>query len=477
MKSTILLPIILVALAACAPAATPTPTPAPTSVSTIAPTRLPPTPTIAPTFTPASAPKRDLGKETLAQNDGWAAQGTGTTGGAAAKPDHVYTVRNRKELMAALYDGTYPSPSLIPTPSNEPKIIYVDGTIDLNVDDNMKPLACQDYNRDGYSIQAYNAAFDPAVWGRKVVSGTLETARTSSQKAQEERVRVRVGSNTTIVGVGKNATIRGVWFDLRGTATAPITNIIIRNISFQDTFDCFPQWDPTDGAEGNWNALYDSISLRFTDHVWVDHNTFEDRETADSKLPKYFGRLFQIHDGELDITNAADLVTVSWNRFQNHDKVSLIGSSDSGATATADRGKLRVTMHHNLFENLGQRTPRVRFGQVHIYNNYYKISDNSSYGYSWGVGVESQIYAENNSFKTDGNLALDKIIGRYSGTAILVTGNRVNDKEVDLLALNNAANTTPLTAKLDWKPTLVTKVDATESVSTAVERGAGPTSW
>jgi len=33
-------------------------------------------------------------------------------------------------------------------------------------------------------------------------------------------------------------------------------------------------------------------------------------------------------------------VTVSWNRFENHDKVMLIGSSDN---APADGGKLKVT--------------------------------------------------------------------------------------------------------------------------------------
>src|SRR5262249_945058 len=149
-----------------------------------------------------------------------------------------------------------------------------------------------------------------------------EAARVTSQQAQDERVRIRIGSNTTIVGVGKNATVRGAWFDVRGTATAPLTNIIIRNLNFQDSYDCYPQWDPNDGAEGNWNSQYDNISLRYVDHVWIDHNSFEDRDTADSKQPKYFGRIFQIHDGELDITNAADLVTVSWNRFLNHDKVS-----------------------------------------------------------------------------------------------------------------------------------------------------------
>jgi len=39
-------------------------------------------------------------------------------------------------------------------------------------------------------------------------------------------------------------------------------------------------------------------------HAWIDHNTFKDRDTADSTLPHYFGVLYQVHDGQLDITNA-----------------------------------------------------------------------------------------------------------------------------------------------------------------------------
>ncbi len=111
--------------------------------------------------------KRDLGRETLAPNDGWASLGAGTTGGAAATPDHIYTVHNRKELVAALNNGVYPPPSS--TPSNTSKIIYVDGTIDANVDDNNQPLTCQDYQRNGYTLEAYLAAYDPAVWGRSSV--------------------------------------------------------------------------------------------------------------------------------------------------------------------------------------------------------------------------------------------------------------------------------------------------------------------
>ncbi len=62
--------------------------------------------------------------------------------------------------------------------------------------------------------------------------------------------------------------------------------------------------------------------------------------------------MFEVHDGLLDITNGSDLITVSYNRFEDHDKVMLIGSTNN--PNRGDRGKLRVTLHHNLFEDMGQ---------------------------------------------------------------------------------------------------------------------------
>jgi pectate lyase len=422
--------------------------------------------------------RRDLGRETLSANDGWAAFSTGTTGGAAAAPEQVYVVTNRRELVAALNNGVYPPPSS--TPSNVPKIIYVDGTIDANVDDENGPLACEDYYRNGYTTSGFLATYDPAVWGRVNPSGPMEAARLASQAAQQARVRIRVGSNTTIVGVDRKATIRGAWLDIRGTANVAgsRTNIIIRNLNFEDTYDCFPQWSPTDGAEGNWNALYDSVSLRDTDHVWIDHNTFRDVETADQTLPVYFGRIFQVHDGLLDITNASDLVTVSWNEFRDHDKMMLIGSSDG---AVADRGKLRVTLHHNRFDGIGQRAPRVRFGQVHVYNNYYRIEETPNYGYSWGVGVESAIYAENNAFKTDDAVTPDQVIERFNGTRLQESGTLWNGSShrhaLSLLEAYNAANDPDLIPDAGWTPTLFTHVDRTKDVRPAVQGHAGPFNW
>jgi pectate lyase len=429
----------------------------------------------------------DLERETLAPDDGWAASGAGTAGGSLATDDQVYTVTNRRELIAALNNGV-PSSTSPSNPSNTPKIVRVEGTIDVNVDDANQPLACEDYFRPDpttgelFSYEAFEAAFDPSgPWGRVNPSGPQERARAASAAAQQARVRIRPGSNTTIVGVGKDATLEGIWLDIRGTANVADsrTSIIVRNLSFIDTYDCFPQWAPNDGALGSWNALYDSISLRDTNNVWIDHNRFEDVETADVTLPNRFGVLFQVHDGLLDITNASDLVTVSWNVFRNHDKVMLIGSSDN---APADVGKLRVTLHHNVFDALGQRVPRVRFGQVHVYNNYYKVCATPGYGYSWGVGIQSQIYAEENFFLIDTSaIAPARILSRFNGTNLHAGGSLVTvtprPRDVDLVAEYNAVNDPDLVPTVAWAPTLFTNLHNAHAVPLRVSLLAGPVAF
>ncbi len=420
-----------------------------------------------------------LERQTIAPNDGWASQSTtalpqGTTGGSAADAAHVVTVSDRNALVAALA-----------FPDATPKIIRIEGMIDANVDADGNPLGCDDYARPDpqsggpYSLDAFLTAYDPAVWGRVNPSGPQERARAASAAAQQARVRIRVPANTTIIGADHGDGLRGAWLDIRPSSTSgnqPM-NVIVRNLLLVDSYDCFPQWAPTDGAEGNWNSLYDAISVRNATHVWIDHNAFLDVATRDEDAPTYFGRLYQRHDGLVDVTNESDFVTVSWNLMANHDKAMLIGSSDG---ATVDRGKLRVTLHHNLFHDLGQRVPRVRYGQVHVFNNQYTLTNAGAqtYGYSWGVGIESQIVAQNNHFVVPDAVTPDLFVERFNGAALRAEGTLRNgllrNARVDVVGAYNAVNPAPLDPSVAWTPTLYRRIDPTALVPLTVILGAGP---
>src|SRR5262245_7406014 len=152
---------------------------------------------------PVATLQGDVGRQVLPINDGFASIGDGTTGGAAADAAHVFVVRNRAELMAALNAG----------PTGAPRVIYVDGVIDANVDDSNRPLSCTDYYRDGYTLDAFVAFYNPAgPWGPNPPAntpGSLEAARLASAAVQSARVRMRVPDNTTIVGLDSHATLRG----------------------------------------------------------------------------------------------------------------------------------------------------------------------------------------------------------------------------------------------------------------------------
>ncbi|RAU92957.1 hypothetical protein DQG13_26690 [Paenibacillus sp. YN15] len=398
----------------------------------------------------------ELGRQTLAPNDGWASLGTGTTGGSAAVGANVFYVSKRSELIKAVSGNT-------------PKIVYVTGTIDMNVDDNDQPIGMEFYQDPAYDLEAYLAAYDPAVWGKNLPSGELENARARSAGNQGARIKITVGSNTTLVGLpGAKAKILGGNVNLD-----KVDNVIIRNIEFANTFDYFPQWDPTDGEFGNWNSAYDSISVKGSTHVWVDRNTFSDTGGLDDPHHTYFGRKFQQHDGAVDVTNASDLVTVSYNYFHNHDKLNLVGGSDQN---TADDGKLRITFHHNYFKNVGQRAPRVRFGQVHVYNNYYEGSAKSSLYpslYFMGVGYKSQIVADNNYFvREEGALPQSLIQVSPGGTVFTDTGSLLNGKPVNIAEAYNASAAAPLSPAA-WTPILYTSMDATADVPKAVLSEAG----
>ena len=173
---------------------------------------------------------------------------------------------------------------------------------------------------------------------------------------------VRVRDNKTIIGLGTNATLVG---DLK---VAGNNNVIIRNLNFTNP----------GGAGDN-----DGLTLQDCLNIWVDHCTFYDG-----------------NDGNLDITHGADWVTVSWCRFfytdpgAAHRFSNLVGHSDNNAGE--DAGKLHVTFHHNWWgQNVDERMPRVRFGRIHSYNNYFNSPGNN---YCFRVALGAEVRIENNYF-------------------------------------------------------------------------------
>lgn len=413
---------------------------------------------------PSGGDATDLGRAVIAPGDGWASwsgptfperverQAEPTTGGAAAAPAEVYEVDTWQELRDALAGRAGGSQNDARF-NQTPRIVYVTGPIDAFTAADGTRLTCDDFasqitvagTGEPFSMDDYIAHYDPAgPWGWTDPSGPLEEARVAAAHLQAAQTQQHVGSNVTIVGVGDEAQISGANVRVRDAH-----NVILRNLRFSDAYDCFPQWDPGDSASGNWNSAYDNVSLWTSTSVWVDHSTFDDGVHPAESLPVVFGRPFEIHDGLLDITHGSDLVTVSYNEFLSHDKTMLIGSSDS---RTQDRGQHRVTLHHNYWEDIGQRAPRVRYGDVHAYNNYYRQTRTGAFQYYWGSGRESSLVAENNAVSLARGTNPAQVVGAYGGTMLSESGTTLNGRPTDLIALYNATASNPLADEARWTP-------------------------
>lgn len=191
--------------------------------------------------------------------------------------------------------------------------------------------------RSVQELQAAAGTDEPRVL---LLEGTFELRRQS----------VRVGSNKTLLGGGEGAVLLGGALYLRNA-----TNVILRNLILRDS--------PEDG-----------ISLSGARRVWVDHCTVMD-----------------CGDGLIDLTHGTDEVTISWCRFgyqnlkNSHRLASLLGASDRDR---ACEGRLRVTYHHNWWDaGCLERMPSVRFGRVHVFNNYYRAPGNR-------YCIRSRLFAE-----------------------------------------------------------------------------------
>jgi pectate lyase len=250
------------------------------------------------------------------------------------------------------------------------------------------------------------------------VSGTIGDGR-----------RVKVSSNKTILGVGERPTIQG------SLEIEDVSNVIVRNLYVVGN-DC------RDGEGGVCENGSDAVGIQNSHHVWVDHVDVSDGS-----------------DGNLDINEAADYITISWSKFsysntiRGHRYSNLIGSSDTRLT---DRGKLRVTWHHCWWADYVQeRMPRSRFGDVHVFNNYYSARGNA---YCIRAGIETRILAELNYFDhVSEPFDIDNATGVIESRENRFDGTRASGQTTTAFA-----------------PPYEYTADAVNTVPCAVSQGAGP---
>lgn len=217
-----------------------------------------------------------------------------------------------------------------------------------------------------------------------------------------DRITIQDQSDKTIFGLPGS---RLVSTDLTSSGSGifyikRVQNLIIQNLVFEG-----PGAYDEDG--------YDNLCIDNCQNVWVDHCDFQDGM-----------------DGNFDIKNMSDYVSVTWCIFQynkppiaggsggsnDHRYTNLIGSS---ASATGDRNKLNTTFQFCWWgDGCRERMPRVRFGKIHLLNSYFSSSVSN---YCARAGEEANILVEGCYFD-DQNEPVDL----YRSNAIVAENNNIS---------------------------------------------------
>jgi len=178
-----------------------------------------------------------------------------------------------------------------------------------------------------------------------------------------------LGSNKTIIGKRSGVTIAGNI----AISGGDVKNVIIRNLAVRgNKCNSYEECKAGDDAVFIGNGAH---------HVWLDHLDIADGQ-----------------DGNCDVTQGGDYVTVSWTQFhytyaKEHRFSNLIAGSDDEPNSV---GKLHITYMNSYWgERVDARQPRGRFGNVHMLNNYHKTGGSQIHG----VGKDMALIAENNYYE------------------------------------------------------------------------------
>jgi pectate lyase len=201
------------------------------------------------------------------------------------------------------------------------------------------------------------------------VEGTINHGNTTkvsgaSCNTAADKIELKEISNVTIIGVGSGAVFDQLGIHIRDASNIIIQNVTVRNVKKSGS--------PTSNGG---DAIGMESNVR---NVWVDHVTLE----ASGGESEGF-------DGLFDLKNNTQYVTLSYSILRNSGRGGLVGSSES------DLSNGYITFHHNLYENIDSRTPLLRGGIAHIYNNHY-VSLHES-GINSRAGARAKV--ENNYFR------------------------------------------------------------------------------
>ena len=201
------------------------------------------------------------------------------------------------------------------------------------------------------------------------VEGTINHGNTSKVSGPgcdtaSDKIELKKISNVTIVGVVNGALVDQIGIHIRESRNIIIQNVHIRNVKKSGS--------PTSNGG-------DAIGMeKDVRNVWVDHVTLEAS-----------GGESEGYDGLFDLKDNTQYVTLSYSILRNSGRGGLIGSSES------DLSNGYITFHHNLYENIDSRTPLLRGGVAHMYNNHYVRLNNS--GINSRAGARAKV--ENNYFQ------------------------------------------------------------------------------
>ncbi len=212
-------------------------------------------------------------------------------------------------------------------------------------------------------LDAYQKGYDTTPLAIRLIGKIsledLDHISSSAEGLQVKGNKANSVLNTTIEGIGEDATISGFGFLIRNACSVELRNFAI--MLFLD----------------------DGVSMDTDNsHIWA-HNLdlFYGKKGKDSDQIK--------GDGSIDIKSNSKLITTSFCHFWDSGKASLCGMD-------SESGPNYITYHHNWFDHSDSRHPRIRTMSVHVWNNYF----DGVAKYGVGATTGSSAFVEANYFRT-----------------------------------------------------------------------------